>query len=66
MAVMKVIELVGTSTTGWEDAGRNALAGAAKSLHGIKKIEITNLTASVMDGEIAEYQAVIKLFFVVD
>lgn len=66
MAVIKVIELVGTSTTGWEDAARHALAGAAKSLHGIKKIEITNLTASVSDGEIVEYQAVVKLSFLVD
>lgn len=66
MAVMKVIELVGNSTIGWEDAARNALAGAAKSLHGIDKIEVVSWSASVTDGEITQYQALIKLFFVVD
>lgn len=66
MAVMKVIELVGNSTIGWEDAARNALAGAAKSLHGIAKIEVVNWTASVADGEIVDYHATLKLSFVVD
>lgn len=66
MAVVKVIELVGNSTTGWEDAARNALAGAAKSLHGITKIEVTAWNATVADGEIVEYHAEIKLWFVVD
>lgn len=66
MAVIKVIELVGSSTEGWEDAAKHALAGAAKSLHGINGIEVTNWTAIVKDGEITEYRAAVKLSFLVD
>ena len=66
MAVAKVIELVGNSTISWEDAARNALAGAAKSLHGITEFEIVSWTAKVAGGEIVEYRALIKLAFVVD
>lgn len=66
MAVSKVIELVGSSTVSWEDAARNALAGAAKSLHGITSLEIIRYTALVVEGEIVEYQALVRVAFVVD
>lgn len=66
MAVTKVIELVGNSTESWEDAARNALSGAAKSLHGINKIQVVAWTAQVSDGEIAHYEAVVKVSFMVD
>jgi flavin-binding protein dodecin len=66
MAVVKVIELVGSSTEGWEDAARNALTGAAKSLHGIMKVEVMRWTAEVADGRIVSYQAEVKVSFVVD
>lgn len=66
MAVSKVIELIGTSSVGWEDAARQALSGAAKSLHGISQMEVVNWTAKVAEGEIVEYTALVKIAFVVD
>lgn len=66
MAVSKVIDLIGNSTVSWEDAARNALAGASKSLHGISDLEIVQYTAKVVDNEIVEYRAWVKLAFVVD
>jgi len=36
MAVVKIIELVGSSTKDWEEATKNALAEAAKTIKGIK------------------------------
>ena len=66
MAVTKIIELVGNSTESWEDAARSALAGAAKSLHGINSIEVVNWSASVTDSEITEYRALVKISFLVD
>lgn len=66
MAITKVIELVGTSPEGWEEAARSALAGAARSLHGIVQIQVMDWTALVTDGEIIEYQAVVKVSFLVD
>ena len=35
MAIVKVIEVVGTSQGSWEDAARNALQGAQKNAHNI-------------------------------
>jgi flavin-binding protein dodecin len=66
MAVSKVIDLIGSSTVGWEDAARNAMAGASKSLHGISDLEIIQYTARVMENEIIEYRALVRLAFVVD
>ena len=66
MAIVKVVEIVGTSPTSWEDAARNALQGAQKSLRNITGIEATNWTARVTGAEISEYRATIKLAFRVD
>ena len=35
MAIVKVIEVVGTTQSSWQDAARNALQGAQKSAHNI-------------------------------
>lgn len=66
MAVVKVIEIVGTSRESWEDAAKNALKGAKESLHGISGIEVVKQTATVEEGEIKEYRATVKLAFKVD
>ena len=65
MSVIKVIELVGTSQTGWEDAARNAVAEAAKTVHDISGLDVIHQTAVVKDGDIIEYRANIKIAFVV-
>jgi dodecin len=43
MSVYKVIELVGTSNQGWEDAAKSALATASKSLKDLRVAEVTKL-----------------------
>lgn len=66
MAVVKVIEIVAQSQKGWEDAAHVALAEARKTLHNIKGIDISNLTAEVENGEIVNYRVDAKIAFVVD
>ncbi|MFN2158462.1 MAG: dodecin family protein [Anaerolineales bacterium] len=66
MTVVKVIEVVGTSKEGWEDAVKTALKGAKETLHGISGIELVKQTATVEDGEIKEYRATVKIAFKVD
>lgn len=66
MAVEKIIDLVGNSQESWEEAARNALSGAAKSLHGITSMEVVSWTAKVAGNEIVEYRAAVKIAFVVD
>lgn len=64
--VAKVIELVGSSPTGWEDAAARAIKAAALTLHGISGIEVTNMTAKVENGDIVSYKTTIKVAFAVD
>lgn len=66
MAVVKVIELVGGSTKSWEDAAKNALAEAAKTVRNIKGIYVKRCNAKVEGNKIVEYRAVVKIAFVVE
>ncbi len=63
MTVAKVIELVGESNVGWEDAVRNAIKDASKTVDNITGVEVYNLTANVRDGQIQDYKANLKLAF---
>jgi len=63
---VKIIELVGESKTSWEDAVKNAVTDASKSIRNITGIEVRNNTANVRDGKIVEYKANIAVAFKVD
>ena len=45
--VAKVIEIIGSSQNGWEEAAQVAIDEARKTLHGIHGLEITDMTAKV-------------------
>ncbi len=66
MPVIKVIELVGNSKVSWEDAAKNAVAEAAKTIRGITGIDVVGQTAVVENGMITEYRANVKVAFVVE
>jgi flavin-binding protein dodecin len=63
MGVVKVIELVGKSGKGWDDAAKNAVEEASKTINGIIGIDVIKMTAKVDDGKIIEYKATVKLAF---
>ncbi|HHX77622.1 MAG TPA: dodecin domain-containing protein [Firmicutes bacterium] len=63
MSVAKVIELVGESDVSWDDAVKNAVKDAAKTIDNIKGVEVCNMTAAVKNGVIYEYKANVKLAF---
>ena len=65
MAVVKIIELVGSSPNGWEEATKNALAEAAMTIKNIKSIYVKRCNAKVENNKIVEYRAVVKIAFVV-
>ena len=52
MPVTKVIEVIGTSSVGSDDAVREALAAAKRSIRGISKIEVMSVSCEVADGQI--------------
>ncbi len=63
MAVLKVIEILASSKTGWEDAARNAVKSASKSLKGIRSVYVKEQSAVVEDGDIKEYRVNVKITF---
>ena len=66
MAVTKVIEVIGSSETGSDDAVREALAAAQRSIRGISSIEVCKLTCTVEDGGIVRWEALVKIYFPVE
>ena len=62
-SVYKVITLVGTSTTSWEDAAQNAVKAAGSSLRDLRIAEVGQLDMKVEDGKVAAYRARVKLSF---
>ncbi len=65
MAVVKIIELIGSSPKSWEEATKNALAEAAITIKNIKSIYVKRCNAKVENNKITEYRAVVKIAFIV-
>ena len=66
MAVARQTQIIGASPHSWEDAVRNALERANRTLRGITGIEILKENAAVENGTIAEYRATVLVTFVLE
>ena len=62
-SVYKVIELVGSSPTSWEDAAKNAVETAGKTLKELRIAEIIQLDMKVENGKVTAYRAKVNLSF---
>ena len=62
-SVYKVIELVGTSATSWEEAAKTAVERAAKSLRDLRIAEVSELDMQLGDGNVLAYRARVKVSF---
>lgn len=62
-SVYKVIELVGSSEKSWEDAARNAVETASKSLKNLRIAEISKLDMKVEDGKVVAFRTRVNLSF---
>lgn len=62
-SVYKVIRLVGSSPNSWEEAAKNAVDKASKSLRDLRVAEIQKLDMKVEDGKVAAYRALVNLSF---
>lgn len=62
-SIYRVTELVGTSKTGWEDAVKNAVQTAAKTLRDLRIAEVTKLDVTIDDGKVTTYRARINVSF---
>ena len=59
----KIIELVGTSKTSWEEAAKNAVQTASKSLKELRVAEVSELDMKVENGKVVAYRARVKISF---
>lgn len=66
MPVIKVIEVVGSSPSGFREAVENALRECCRTVRNVVGIEVINWTCSVADGQIKEYKADCKIAFRVE
>jgi len=62
-SVYKVIELIGTSPNSWEEAARNAVETAGKSLKDLRIAEVQEFDMKVEDGKVAAYRVKVKVSF---
>jgi dodecin len=62
-SVYKIIELVGTSSESWEQAAKNAVEQASKTLRDLRVAEVVQLDMHLEDGKIVAYRAKLKLSF---
>ena len=62
-SVYKVIELVGTSPNSFEEAARNAVETAAKSLKDIRIAEVAEFDMKIEEGKVVAYRAKVKVSF---
>jgi flavin-binding protein dodecin len=66
MSTYKVIELVGSSPEGWEEAIKKATDTATNALTNVRIAEVVEMDARVEEGKIVEYRAKIRLSFKVE
>jgi flavin-binding protein dodecin len=59
----KIIEVVGTSKASWEEAAKNGVETASKSLRDLRIAEVTKLDMKIENGKIAAYRARVSLSF---
>jgi len=62
-SVYKIIELVGTSDKSWDDAARNAVETASKSLEDLRIAEVGKLDMQIDNGKVVSYRARVKVSF---
>ena len=62
-SIYKFIELVGTSTKSWEEAGASAVEMASKSLRDLRIAEVVEQDMQIEEGKVVAYRTKIKLSF---
>ena len=66
MAVVKVIEVLAESDTGWEDAVHRAVKEVSKTVRNIRSVYIKDMQAMVEGDKIRQFRVNAKISFVVE
>ncbi len=62
-SVYRLVEVIGTSTQSWEDAAKNAVETAARSLRDLRIAEVVKMDMKVEGGKVTEYRTRVLLSF---
>ena len=62
-SVYKVVEVIGTSTKSWEDAGKNAVETASRTLRDLRIAEVVKMDLKVENGKVKAYRTRVLLSF---
>lgn len=66
MPLVKIVELIGTSTRSWEDAVQSIVSEASATIRHITGVDVVHQTALVDEGQITEYRATVHVAFRVE
>ncbi len=66
MSVAKVTEVIASSSKSMEDAVREGVKRASKTINGIEGVWVKDTKATVSNGEITEWRCTLKITFVVN
>ena len=61
--VYKVVEVIGTSTQSWEDAAKNAVETAGRTLRDLRVADVVKTDMTVKDGKVQTYRTRVLLSF---
>ena len=61
--VYKVVEVIGTSTVSWEDAAKNAVETASRTLRDLRIAEVVKTDLKVVNGKVLAYRMRVLLSF---
>ena len=62
-SVYKIIELIGTSTTSWEEAAKKAVESAAETLRELRVAEVIEQDLVITDSKVEAFRTKIKVSF---
>jgi flavin-binding protein dodecin len=65
-SVYKVIDLIGSSPISWEEAVKNVVEKASKSLKDLRVAEVKELDVKLEDGKIVAYRAKVSVSFKIE
>ena len=66
MAVARQTQIIGASPHSWEDAVRNAVERANKTLRNLTGIRVLEQTAHIEKGKVTEYRSKIEVTFILE
>jgi flavin-binding protein dodecin len=64
--VYKLVEIVGTSPHGSDEAIRNGIEKASKTINHMDWFQVVETRGQIVDGKVAHFQVVLKIGFRLD